>query len=46
MLVDTWWPALDDATALCPLGARQLQVLLNNGNPPSARFAPEWRRLS
>lgn len=41
-----WWPAVDDDTPLCPLAARQLQVLLNNGNPSGASFAPEWRRLS
>jgi transposase len=40
-----WWPSAD-ATPLCSLAARQLQVLLNNGNPSSADFAPEWRRLS
>jgi transposase len=40
-----WWPSVDDSTPLCSLAARQLQVLLNNGNPSSADFAPEWRRL-
>lgn len=39
-----WWP-VDDSTPLCSLAARQLHVLLNNGNPSSADFAPEWRRL-
>lgn len=39
-----WWP---EATVepLHPLAARQLQVLLNAGNPAAASFAPEWRRL-
>jgi transposase len=41
----SWWPTAD-ASPLCPLAARQLQVLLNNGNPSGASFAPEWRRLS
>jgi transposase len=40
----SWWPEAD-SSPLCSLAARQLQVLLNNGNPSGASFAPEWRRL-
>ena len=40
----SWWPDAD-TSPLCSLAARQLQVMLNNGNPSAAAFAPEWRRL-
>jgi transposase len=39
-----WWPSAQDAT-LHPLQAQQLAVLLYNGLPEQAQFAPAWRAL-
>src|SRR5262245_6977185 len=39
-----WWPTEIDAP-LRPLGAKQLSVLLYNGLPMPAKFAPVWRKL-
>jgi transposase len=39
-----WWPQTQD-TALHPLEAQQLSVLLYNGLPEQAKFAPAWRKL-
>ena len=40
----SWWPT-STAEKLHPLAAQQLAVLLYNGNPLEANFAPEWRKL-
>jgi transposase len=40
-----WWPR-EGAGAVHPLDAYQLQLLLWNGDPTSARAAPAWRRLA
>jgi transposase len=39
-----WWPG-DRDTPLHPLQAQQLSVLLYNGLPDQASFAPAWRKL-
>ena len=39
-----WWPNSQDA-ALHPIEAQQLSVLLYNGLPEQANFAPAWRKL-
>jgi transposase len=39
-----WWPQTQD-TLLHPMQAHQLSVLLYNGLPEQAQFAPAWRRL-
>ncbi len=39
-----WWP-LDQGTPLHPLAAPQLLVLLYQGHPEQAGFAPRWRAL-
>jgi hypothetical protein len=41
----SYWPTSDGAL-LHPMAAQELAVLLYNGNPRSAHFAPEWRRLA
>ena len=41
----SWWPT-STAEKLHPLAAQQLSVLLYNGNPLEANFAPAWRRLT
>jgi hypothetical protein len=38
-----WWPSAD--TPLHPLTAPQLMVLLYQGHPEQAHFAPAWRAL-
>ena len=40
----TWWPQTADAQV--PLSARDLIIMLWNGNPERAQIAPDWRRLS
>jgi transposase len=40
-----WWPNSQDAV-LHPIEAQQLSVLLYNGLPQQANFAPAWRKLS
>lgn len=40
-----WWPTHSDSP-LHPLEAQQLSVLLYNGLPEQANFAPPWRKLS
>ena len=39
-----WWPNTQDEL-LHPLQAQQLSVLLYNGLPDQAKFAPAWRPL-
>ena len=39
-----WWPEDQDAS-IRPLEAQQLSVLLYNGLPDQASFAPAWRKL-
>ena len=39
-----WWPS-DSDSPLHLLEAQQLSVLLYNGLPEQARFAPAWRKL-
>jgi transposase len=39
-----WWPENPDVP-LHPLQAQQLSVLLYNGLPDRASFAPAWRKL-
>lgn len=39
-----WWPEDQDAP-IRPLEAQQLSVLLYNGLPDQASFAPAWRKL-
>jgi transposase len=39
-----WWPE-DQDTPIRPLEAQQLSVLLYNGLPDQASFAPAWRKL-
>jgi transposase len=39
-----WWPNTQD-TLLHPMQAHQLSVLLYNGLPEQAQFAPAWRML-
>jgi transposase len=39
-----WWPA-DSDSPLHLLEAQQLSVLLDNGLPEQAMFAPAWRKL-
>lgn len=40
----TWWPRSASRSLQVP--ARELQVLLYNGNPKGARMADDWRRVS
>ena len=39
-----WWPSGVDAA--CPLSARELAIVLWNGNPQSAAMAQDWRRVA
>ncbi len=39
-----WWPSLTDQP-LTPLAAQELQILLYQGSPVGAQFAPDWRTL-
>ena len=39
-----WWPRGVDPT--CPLSARELAIVLWNGNPQSAGMAQDWRRVA
>jgi len=40
-----WWPAAADS-AVHPLAAQQLSVLLYHGHPQLARFTADWRKLA
>jgi transposase len=40
-----WWPQASDS-CLQPIEAQQLSVLLYQGLPDQAQFAPAWRKLS
>src|SRR5215468_4358317 len=40
-----WWPASSNIL-LHPLEAKQLSVLLYNGLPEQAGFAPAWRKIT
>jgi transposase len=40
-----WWPRFDTCSPAGSLEAHELQLLLWNGDPQSARAAPAWRRL-
>jgi transposase len=39
-----WWPRTPDARV--PLSARELIILLWNGDPERARMAQDWRRVA
>lgn len=39
-----WWPTA--ATPSLRLSARELSVLLWNGNPERAQLAPDWRQVA
>ena len=40
----TWWPKPPDARV--PLSARELLIVLWNGNPEGAQMAQDWRRVA
>ncbi len=40
-----WWPSSTDE-ALQPLAAQQLAVILAQGNPMSAGFPTDWRKIN
>jgi len=40
----TWWPKIADARV--PLSARELVILLWNGDPERAQMAQDWRRVA
>jgi transposase len=40
----TWWP--NSADARVPLSARELIIVLWNGNPERAQMARDWRRVA
>lgn len=40
-----WWPQ-STGEPLTQLAAKQLQVLIYNGDPSTAQFAEDWRKLS
>lgn len=39
-----WWPSGADPS--CTLSARELAIVLWNGNPQSAGMAQDWRRVA
>ena len=39
-----WWPV--GALATCRLSARELQILLWNGDPTAAGMAEDWRQVA
>ena len=39
----TWWPTTQDASAR--LSARELAIVLWNGNPQQAGMAEDWKKL-
>ena len=39
-----WWPTSD--TASCPLSARELTIMLWNGDPSAAAMAQDWRQVA
>jgi len=40
----TWWPTTADARVT--LSARELMILLWNGDPAQAKMAQDWRRVA
>ncbi len=40
----TWWPTTADARV--PLSARELLIVLWNGDPEGAHMATDWRRMA
>jgi transposase len=39
-----WWPSTPDARV--PLSARELMILIWNGDPECAQMAQDWRRVA
>ena len=39
-----WWPKTPDARV--PLSARELMILMWNGDPERAQMAQDWRRVA
>ena len=39
-----WWPRAE--RPVCPLSARELHILLWNGDPQQAQMAEDWRRVA
>ena len=40
-----YWPK-DEGEPLSPMAAKELQVLIYNGDPSTAQFAEEWRKVT
>lgn len=40
----SWWPKTPDARV--PMSARDLMILIWNGNPEQAQMAQDWRRVA
>jgi transposase len=40
-----WWPKTE-SEPLSTLAAKQLQILIYNGDPSTVQFAEDWRKLS
>jgi transposase len=40
-----YWPTNKDEV-LSPMAAKELQILIYNGDPSMAQFAEDWRKLS
>jgi transposase len=40
----TWWPTTQDASSC--LSARELAIVLWNGNPQQAGMADDWKKLA
>ena len=40
----TWWPNTQDARV--PVSARELMILMWNGDPGRAQMAQDWRRVA
>lgn len=38
-----WWP--NAISSSCPLRAKELQTLIMNGNPESAEFSDDWKKI-
>jgi hypothetical protein len=46
-----WWPEhrnhnQEDLALICQLSAREIQVMLCNGDPTGAQFIPEWKKVN
>ena len=41
----TWWPSIKTSSSSCHIQAKELQTLIMGGNPSTAEFSDDWKKI-